>query len=97
MLIGEKRRCAVRARVMGTTHVFILGDWYVLSDLLVVSSRQYACYQISEGKARSLIQKYDVKKRLYYGNTSMDAEVSLLMANQALVSTLPTLYDVLIK
>jgi hypothetical protein len=41
--------------------------------------------QIAQGTARRLIQKFDVKKRAYYGNTSMDAEMSLLMANQTLV------------
>jgi tRNA (guanine10-N2)-methyltransferase len=30
-----------------------------------------------------------VKKRTYYGNTSMEAEISLLMANQTLVCPLP--------
>ena len=44
--------------------------------------------QVVEGSARSLITKFDVKKRNYYGNTSMDAEMSLLMANQTLVSTI---------
>lgn len=29
--------------------------------------------------------KYDLKKREYLGITSMDAELSLVMANQALV------------
>lgn len=28
---------------------------------------------------------FDVKKRVYYGNTSMESEISLLMANQTLV------------
>lgn len=42
--------------------------------------------QIALGKARNLVHKFDVKKRVYYGNTSMDAEMSLLMANQTLVS-----------
>lgn len=41
--------------------------------------------QIAEGTARPLARKFDVKKRSYFGNTSMDAEVSLLMANQTLV------------
>ncbi|KAF8513155.1 tRNA guanosine-2'-O-methyltransferase [Hysterangium stoloniferum] len=48
---------------------------------------------ISKGTARALIQKFDVKKRAYYGNTSMDAEVSLLMANQALSSPGKIIYD----
>lgn len=31
------------------------------------------------------MKKFDVKKREYFGNTSMEAEISLLMANQSLV------------
>ncbi|KAJ3148864.1 hypothetical protein HDU89_004445 [Geranomyces variabilis] len=34
---------------------------------------------------RQLVNKYDLKKRGYLGTTSMDAELSLVMANQALV------------
>ncbi|KAI9336141.1 S-adenosyl-L-methionine-dependent methyltransferase [Obelidium mucronatum] len=34
--------------------------------------------------SRGLIQKYDLKKRGYLGTTSMDAELSLIMANVAL-------------
>lgn len=45
--------------------------------------------QIEEGTARSLILEFDIKKRTYYGNTTMDAEMSLLMANQALVRPSP--------
>jgi hypothetical protein len=41
--------------------------------------------QIEEGSARSLIHTFDVKKRSYFGNTSMESEISLLMANQTLV------------
>jgi tRNA G10 N-methylase Trm11 len=41
--------------------------------------------KIEDGSARSLIKKFDVKKREYFGNTSMEAEISLLMANQTLV------------
>ncbi|KAF9527300.1 tRNA guanosine-2'-O-methyltransferase [Crepidotus variabilis] len=42
---------------------------------------------IEEGSARPLVRHFDVKKRLFYGNTSMEAEVSLLMANQSLASS----------
>ena len=42
--------------------------------------------QLEEGSARLLIHKFDVKKRAFFGNTSMEAEISLLMANQTLVS-----------
>ncbi|GJJ06393.1 hypothetical protein Clacol_000584 [Clathrus columnatus] len=48
---------------------------------------------IAKGQARNLIQKYDVKKRAYYGNTSMDAEMSLLMANQTLSANGKLIYD----
>lgn len=43
--------------------------------------------KVCEGR-RNLIDLFSVKKRSYFGNTSMDAQVSLLMANQALVSCL---------
>lgn len=36
---------------------------------------------------------FDLKKRAYIGNTSMDAEVSLLMANQALAEEGKLCYD----
>ncbi|KAF7376102.1 tRNA (Guanine(10)-N2)-methyltransferase [Mycena sanguinolenta] len=48
---------------------------------------------VVDGSARALIKMFDVKKRLYYGNTSMESEVSLLMANQALASPSRFVYD----
>ncbi|KAG8985827.1 hypothetical protein FRB90_004426, partial [Tulasnella sp. 427] len=48
---------------------------------------------IAEGTARQLISKFDVKKRAYYGNTSMEAEMSLLMANQAQAGPGKLIYD----
>ncbi|QRV93804.1 tRNA guanosine-2 -O-methyltransferase [Ceratobasidium sp. AG-Ba] len=48
---------------------------------------------IAEGTARRLITKFDVKKRLYYGNTSMESEISLLMANQTLAAPGKLVYD----
>ncbi|KAJ7783080.1 S-adenosyl-L-methionine-dependent methyltransferase [Mycena metata] len=48
---------------------------------------------VVDGSARALIKMFDVKKRLYYGNTSMESEVSLLMANQALASSSKLVYD----
>ncbi|OSX66131.1 hypothetical protein POSPLADRAFT_1177562 [Postia placenta MAD-698-R-SB12] len=48
---------------------------------------------IEEGSARPLVKKFDVKKRLYYGNTSMEAEISLLMANQTLAAPGKLIYD----
>lgn len=47
------------------------------------------CYfgtHVSTGN-RKLISKYDLKKREYLGITSMDAELSLIMANQALAKS----------
>jgi len=41
--------------------------------------------QLEERSARPLIHHFDVKKRACFGNTSMDAEISFLMANQTLV------------
>ncbi|KDQ21877.1 hypothetical protein BOTBODRAFT_99027 [Botryobasidium botryosum FD-172 SS1] len=48
---------------------------------------------VAEGSARSLISKFDVKKRVYFGNTSMESEVSLLMANQAQAGPGKIVYD----
>ncbi|KAH7108328.1 tRNA guanosine-2'-O-methyltransferase [Auriculariales sp. MPI-PUGE-AT-0066] len=48
---------------------------------------------VVEGTARSLIYTFDVKKREYFGNTSMEAEVSLLMANQTLSAPGKLIYD----
>ncbi|EJD03356.1 RNA methylase [Fomitiporia mediterranea MF3/22] len=48
---------------------------------------------VAEGKARALVGKFDVKKRAYFGNTSMEAEISLLMANQTLASPGKFIYD----
>jgi tRNA (guanine10-N2)-methyltransferase len=48
---------------------------------------------LTKGKARPLIEKFDVKKRAYYGNTSMEAEMSLLMANQAMSAPGKLVYD----
>jgi hypothetical protein len=42
--------------------------------------------QVCEGSARLLIKKFEVKERAFYGNTSMESEMSLLMAGQTLVS-----------
>jgi len=36
---------------------------------------------------RQLVATYDLKKRKYLGTTSMDAELSLIMSNMALVSS----------
>ncbi|KAJ3055590.1 hypothetical protein HK097_010014 [Rhizophlyctis rosea] len=46
--------------------------------------RVYLGRQIASGNRR-IVNKYDLKKREYLGITSMDAELSLIMANQALV------------
>ncbi|KAK1232664.1 hypothetical protein PQX77_003195 [Marasmius sp. AFHP31] len=48
---------------------------------------------IAEGSARALVSVFDVKKRSYFGNTSMEAEISLLMANQSLASSGKLIYD----
>jgi hypothetical protein len=41
--------------------------------------------QVAYGQARLLIKKFIVKERRFYGNTSMESEMSLLMAGQTLV------------
>lgn len=43
--------------------------------------------------SRDLVNRYNLKKRKYLGTTSMDAELSLVMANQALASAGKLVYD----
>ncbi|KAI8869203.1 tRNA guanosine-2'-O-methyltransferase [Ramicandelaber brevisporus] len=48
---------------------------------------------ISRSTGRDTIDKFDLKKRRYIGNTSMDAELSLIMANMALARPGSFMYD----
>ncbi|CAD6568045.1 MAG: hypothetical protein CYPHOPRED_002304 [Cyphobasidiales sp. Tagirdzhanova-0007] len=48
--------------------------------------------KICEGQ-RQLVDLFDLKKRIYIGNTSMEAELSLIMANQAMVAPGKLVYD----
>ncbi|GHJ88048.1 hypothetical protein NliqN6_4450 [Naganishia liquefaciens] len=48
---------------------------------------------VAYGQARSLIQKFIVKERKFYGNTSMESEMSLLMAGQTLSDNGKIIYD----
>jgi hypothetical protein len=72
----------------------ILAGWYValpngwFYNIQTIMNFRYLKQKVEEGTARLLIGKFDVKKRAYYGNTSMESEISLLMANQTLVSRL---------
>ncbi|PWZ01936.1 hypothetical protein BCV70DRAFT_225282 [Testicularia cyperi] len=45
------------------------------------------------GMARDLIEKLNLKKRAYIGNTSMESEMSLLMASMALAGPGKLIYD----
>lgn len=45
------------------------------------------------GLARSLIERLNLKKRVYIGNTSMESEMSLLMASMALAGPGKVIYD----
>lgn len=42
---------------------------------------------------RNLIKELSLKKRKFIGNTSMDAQLSILMANQALVKNTDLVLD----
>jgi len=42
---------------------------------------------------RHLIQEYSIKTRHFIGNTSMDAQLSFIMANQAKVTSGSLVYD----
>ncbi|KAJ9480264.1 tRNA (guanine(10)-N2)-methyltransferase [Pseudozyma hubeiensis] len=45
------------------------------------------------GLARDLVEKLNLKKRVYIGNTSMESEMSLLMASMALAGPGKLIYD----
>ena len=47
---------------------------------------------IADGR-RDLVNTYDLKKRNYIGTTSLDAELSLIMANLARVRSNDLVYD----
>lgn len=49
-------------------------------------------FKIADGQ-RDLIQYHSLKKRQFIGNTSMDAQLALLMANQAQVKAGDLLLD----
>ncbi|PWA01537.1 hypothetical protein BB558_002377 [Smittium angustum] len=48
---------------------------------------------LSAKTSRSLLNKYNLKKRTYLGNTSMEAEMSLVAANMALAEPGKLIYD----
>ncbi|KAJ9104053.1 hypothetical protein QFC19_004187 [Naganishia cerealis] len=49
--------------------------------------------QMAHGQARQLIYKFSVKDRKYFGTTSMESEMSLLMAGQTLADDGKLVYD----
>lgn len=49
--------------------------------------------KISDGLARVMISKMDVKKRKYIGNTTMESQMSLIQAGMALAGPGKVLYD----
>ena len=55
--------------------------------------RVYFGRLIAEGCGSKIVSQFDLKKRSYVGTTSMDAELSLLSANQALVKPGFLVYD----
>ncbi|KAG5519475.1 hypothetical protein PMAC_002102 [Pneumocystis sp. 'macacae'] len=67
----------------------VLEEWQIDTQTLlrVFLGRQLAC------SSRYLVGRFDLKKRRYIGNTSMDAELSLIAANQALARKGKLVYD----
>ncbi|ORZ02391.1 S-adenosyl-L-methionine-dependent methyltransferase [Syncephalastrum racemosum] len=60
----------------------------------VTPERQWIYFgRLVASGSRDLVQKYNLKKRKYLGTTSMDAELSLVMANQALAAPGKLIYD----
>lgn len=48
---------------------------------------------VAYGSARKLIDRFEVRRRAFFGTTSMEAEMSLVMANQALAREGSLVYD----
>ncbi|QSL66220.1 hypothetical protein MERGE_000595 [Pneumocystis wakefieldiae] len=65
----------------------ILEEWTVDSLKHVFMGRQIA------KSSRHIVNRFNLKKRRYIGNTSMDAELSLIIANQALAEKGKLVYD----
>ncbi|KAF9363199.1 hypothetical protein BGX34_004663 [Mortierella sp. NVP85] len=71
---------------------FLLIADYGIDPNCKIAHTFYMGRLVGHGK-RDLIEKFNVKKRRYIGNTTMDAELSLIMANQALCGPGKLVYD----
>lgn len=87
-------------RIKGATNVLTYLEEYPRKNIVRSKSegdrnfqRAYFGRLIEKGGCRELVYKFDVKQRAYYGNTTMEAEMSLLMANQALAAPGKLIYD----
>lgn len=63
------------------------------TDVSIGSTRAYLGRVIGEGERGALIGRFNLKRRPYLGTTSMDAELSLVMANVAAIRTGSLVYD----
>eukprot|EP01126_Amoeba_proteus_P037160 TRINITY_DN3817_c0_g2_i2.p1 TRINITY_DN3817_c0_g2~~TRINITY_DN3817_c0_g2_i2.p1 ORF type:complete len:415 (+),score=98.59 TRINITY_DN3817_c0_g2_i2:523-1767(+) len=75
-----------------TNQFWIFEDVGQHQSLDVQPKQIYFCREISSS-ARDLIMKYTLKKRLYLGTTSFDAELSLVSANHARVGPGKIVFD----
>ena len=73
-----------RANLKNPEHVFwsVVSDAERSGDMPGVPKRVFFGRLVGRSD-RSMLRKYDLKKRKYLGPTSMDAEMALLMANFA--------------
>merc|ERR1719295_2403668 len=71
------------------------GDWAHLGESKPRDHPQkvFFCRFIAGSNRVELIRKYSLKKRKYVGSTSLDSELSFLMANQALVTSTSMVLD----
>ncbi|KAI8388392.1 uncharacterized protein BYT42DRAFT_559919 [Radiomyces spectabilis] len=70
----------------------VLEDYGATSPAPTAPNYIYMGKLVASG-SRDLVNTYNLKKRKYLGTTSMDAELSLIMANQALASPGKLVYD----
>jgi tRNA (guanine10-N2)-methyltransferase len=76
--------------------LWVVLDYTNMADVETVDDPQLPCYfgrLIARGGMREELKKYDLKKRLYLGPTSLDPALALIMSNMAGVQRGNVVFD----
>lgn len=86
-----------KIRMKNPDHVFTVVEQYSLGDNLFPLEKPDHLWfgrQINlSARSRGVVEKYDIKKRPYFGTTSFDAELSLFTCNIGQVKKNDLIYD----